>query len=271
MLKHFKALLLLAAVVGILSASCSKNKGNNEPVPEPAPDYPTAPVPGELQVHFDATTIELARVDSGYVLLQREGTGIQYLKKFIKGNQLLKVDIDGMPEGQYSASLVLDMKLKNDNKVIWRQFRVKKDLRLVQAGVAVKAPLNELKKEWKSYAVLSDATRSYRLTVPMDCSDPYFELLSNDPKWEYMYFERAAYKRTGPNSKTPLGAKSFECANGECFDGNGFIIDSAIFKDWSENISNYPWDNAEIFLILLHEDTGNDLTILHSFDIPDVQ
>ncbi|MGN6421104.1 MAG: hypothetical protein ACTHMC_26560 [Pseudobacter sp.] len=270
MLKNFKVLPLLAAVVGILSASCSKNNGKEEPAPEPAPEYPTAPVQGELQVHFDASTIELARVDSGYVVLQREGNGLQYLKRFTKGNHLLRIDIDGMAEGQYSASFVIDMKLKNDNKVIWRQFRVKKDLRLVQTGVAVKAPLNELKKEWKPYVVLSDATRSFQLTVPMDCSDPYFEFLRRDPKWDYVHFERAAYKRTGPNSKTPLGAKSFECANGECFDGNGFIIDSKIFEDWSGNISAYPWDNAEIFLILLNEDTGNDLTILHSFDIPDV-
>lgn len=271
MRRNFKSLLLLAAVMGMLCTACSKKKDTEkDKEEEPAPDYPTTPVPGELQVHFDASTIELARVDSGYIVLQRAGSNTPYLKKFVKGNHLLKIDIDDLAEGQYSASFVLDMKLKNDNKVIWRQFRVKKDLQLVQAGVAVKAPVNELKKEWKPYVVLSDANRSYRLTVPMDCSDPYFELLSNDPQWEYVHFERAAYKRTGPNSKTPLGAKAFECANGECFDGNGFIIDTQTFKDWSENISAYPWDNAEIFLMLLNENTGKDITILHSFDIPDI-
>ena len=262
--------MLLATLVGMMSAACSKNNDKDEEK-EPDTVYPDKPTPGEFQVHFDASTIELARVDSGYVLLQRAGTGIQYLKKFTKGNQLLKVDIDGMAEGQYSVSIVLDMKLKNDNKVIWRQFRVKKDLALVQAGVAVKAPVNELKKDWKPYVVLSDATRSFQLTVPMDCADPYFELLSRDPKWDYVHFERAAYKRTGANSKAPLGGKSFECGNGECFDGNGFIINADEFKDWSENISAYPWDNADVFLILANVETGEDYTILHNFDLPDVQ
>lgn len=263
--------MLLATLVGMMSAACSKNNDKDkEKENEEETVYPDKPTPGEFQVHFDASTIELARVDSGYVLLQRAGTGIQYLKKFIKGNQLLKVDIDGMAEGQYSVSIVLDMKLKNDNKVIWRQFRVKKDLPLVQTGVAVKAPVNELKKDWKPYVVISDAARSFQLTVPMDCTDPYFELLSRDPKWDYVYFERAAYKRTGGTGKTAQGAWSFQCDN-QCFDGNGFIIDAEEFKDWSGMMNTKQWDNADVFLILAHQDTGEDYTILHNFDLPDVQ
>ena len=268
MRKNFKALMLLATLVGMLSSACSKNNDKDEEK-EPDTVYPDKPTPGEFQVHFDASTIELARVDSGYIVLQRAGTAIQYLKKFIKGNQLLKVDIDGLVEGQYSVSIVLDMKLKNDNKVIWRQFRVKKDLQLLQAGVAVKAPVNELKKDWKPYVVLSDVTRSFQLTVPMDCTDPYFELLSRDPKWDYVYLERAAYKHNG-TGKTAQGGWSFQCDNG-CFDGNRFIINSEEFKDWSGMMSVKQWDNADVFLILAHQDTGEDYTILHNFDIPDVQ
>lgn len=257
--------MVLATTLGLLLGSCKKDKDNKET------DYPSEPVAGQLQIHFDQTTVELARIDSGFVILQREGSATQIMKRFVKGNQLLKIDIDGMPEAQYSVAMVLDMKLKNDNKFNWRQFRWKQDVRLINTGVAIKAPVNELKKDWKVYCVMSNPERSYSFTIPLDCTDPYFEAYVKNKEWDYLYLERNAFKRNSDGTKTRLDAMHYECAN-NCFDNNGNLSNAETFKNWAALVGTKEWHAGEFFIKLLHQEgEAKDILILYDYDIPDLQ
>lgn len=263
--------MVLSTTIGLLLMSCNKGKDGNNDTDGPDDPQLSQPVADQLKVYFDKSTVEFARYDSGFVVLQREGTGIQYLKRFVKGNKSLKIDIDDLTEGKYKAILYLNVKLKNDNKAIWRQFRYEKDIQILRSGVVIKGPVNNLKQEWKSYGVMTDAARSIHLTVPLDCTDPYFEITMNDRQWDYIYLERVAYKKKTDGSKTHLGADSFECIGGGCVDNNGNRAESNTFKIWSAKISATQWDSGEFFIMLVNESTGKDAIISHHFDIPDLQ
>jgi hypothetical protein len=267
MLKQTRTVMVLATTLGLLLASCKKNKDGNKDADDHKQDIPVA---RQLKVYFDETTVDFARYDSGFIVLQKEGNSTQYLKRFVKDNNALKIDIDGLAEGKYHTIMHLNVRLKNDNKAIWRQYRYEKDVQLVQSGVVIKGPVNELKKDWKIYCVMSNNTRSFHITVPLDCTDPYFEVYAKNAEWDHLYLERNAMKRNNTGNPTRVGAMHFECAEG-CFDSNGNLADGETFKDWSEMISTKQWDAGEFFIQLLHQNTGEDVTILYSYDIPDLQ
>lgn len=257
--------MVLATTLGLLLTACKKNGGGNDDQ-----DEQDSPVANQLKVYFDNSTVDFTRYDSGFVMMQREGTGIQYLKRFVKGNNFLKIDIDDMQEAKYKTIIHLNVKLKNNNGVIWRQFRYEKDIQVVKSGIVIKGPVNELKKDWKIYSVMTDDVKSIHITVPLDCTDPYFEVYAKDDRWKYFYIERVAYKKGTGDNRTSLGAMSFEC-QGDCYDGNGNIADDETFKDWSAMIGAKQWDNGECFIQLLGESAEDDVTILHNYDIPDLQ
>lgn len=260
--------MVLSTIIGLLLLSCKKEKDNASG--EPDDPLLSQPVADQLKVYFDKSTVDFTRYDSGFVLLQRQGTGIQYLKRFVKGKQLLRIDIDDLIEGNYKLTMYVNLKLKNSDKIVWRQFRIQKDIVLSRAGIAIKGPDNELKKEWQSYIVISDAERSYHVTVPVDCADPYFEVLVSDPQWDYIYVERAAYRKTSADNKTLIDDMAFECDNG-CVDGNGFIVDKETFKEWSANVAASQWNNAELGILLMNQETGRERQVWHYYDIPDLQ
>ncbi len=60
--------------------------------------------------------------------------------------------------------------------------------------VVIKGPVNELKKDWKIYCVMTNNARSFHITVPLDCTDPYFEVYAKNAEWDYLYLERNAMK-----------------------------------------------------------------------------
>ncbi|QEC40452.1 hypothetical protein [Pseudobacter ginsenosidimutans] len=265
MLKQIRTFMVLATTLGLLLTACKKNgDGNNDQ------DEQDTPVANQLKIYFDNSTVDFARYDSGFVVMQREGTGNQYLKRFVKGNKFLKIDIDDLQEGKYRTTIHLNVKMKNGNGAIWRQFRYEQDLQVLKSGVVIKGPVNELKKDWKIYTVMTDNVKSVHITIPLDCTDPYFEVYVNDDRWKYFYIERVAYKKGAGDNRTSLGAMSFEC-QGDCYDGNGNIADDETFKDWSAMLGSKQWDIGEYFIQLLGEREEDDLTILHSFDIPDLQ
>ena len=72
--------MVLATTLGLLLSACKKNgDGNDDPEEE------DIPVANQLKIYFDNTTVDFARYDSGFIVMQREGTGNQYLKRFVKG------------------------------------------------------------------------------------------------------------------------------------------------------------------------------------------
>lgn len=267
MLKQIRTFMVLATTLGLLLPSCKKNKDGNK---DPDEQKQEIPVANQLKVYFDNTTVDFARYDSGFVLLQREGTITQYLQRFVKDDKVIKIDIDGLTEGKYHIIMHLNVRLKNNNKEIWRQYRYEKDIQIVQSGVVIKGPVNELKKDWKIYCVMSDNNKRYHITIPLDCTDPYFEVYAKNAEWDYLYLERNAMKRNSSGSPTRVGAMHFECSE-NCFDNNGNLADAVTFKDWSEMISTKQWDAGELLIQLLHQNTGEDITIFHVYDIPDLQ
>lgn len=263
--------MVLSTTIGLLLMSCNKGKDGNKEIDGPDDPRLLQPVPDQLKVYFDKSTVEFARYDSGFVVLQREGTVVQYLKRFVKENNFLKIDIDELAEGKYKAIMYLNVKLRNNNKEIWRQYRYEKDIQILRSGVVIKGPVNELKKDWKLYGVLADAARSIQITVPLDCADPYFEITMNNKQWDYIYLERVGYKKNADGSKTHLGAASFECMEGACVDNNGNRAEATTFRDWSETIGAKQWNSGEFFVMLVNEETGKDALFSHVFDIPDLQ
>jgi hypothetical protein len=266
-----RTVMVLSATIGLLLTSCKKNNDPGHDNDEQEDPLLSQPVAGQLKVYFDKSTVDFSRYDSGFAILQREGTVNQYMKRFVKEKDFLKIDIDDLEEGKYRLMMYLDVKLKNGDKTVWRQFRYEKDIQILHSGIALKGPVNELKKDWKIYAVLSDAAKTFHLTIPLDCTDPYFELSQTGGQWEYIYLERAGYNKGSDGSKTLLGAAAFECQEGDCTDNHGNRADSETFRDWSAMIGTKQWNSGEFFVMVLNEDTGKDLVFNHVFDIPDLQ
>lgn len=260
MYKRIQLWMLLLMATTWLTVSCSKSK-NDDPGTK-------QPVAGQLAVVFDSKTIPFSLIDSGYVILRKEGNQIPYIKKFIKENNKLRITIDDLTPGNYTASMYVDAHLENNNTVIYREYRMEKQIKAGNEGIEVAGPTTALKKDWKAHVVFTNETRGFYTYVPLNGEDPTFEIIRNNKKWTYFYLERAAHERKGETNKL-LSAFSYQCS--DCFGDGQYLHNNTAFKNWSTELANYSWNNGVIIFIIMDEETGEDIQYSHVFDRPDLQ
>lgn len=169
-------LLIICSVI-TLTISCKKDK-----------DDPAPPAEKELQVHFSASSIAYNLVDSGFVVLKKEGATTQIFKRFEKNADTLSFSIDDLSAGNWTAEMYIFARF---NASAGRRYRQDKTF-TVQAGgvkesIILAAPTGVITDSWKSYAFFRHEGQGVSVAIPLDNADPHFDIEVRETKWNFYY------------------------------------------------------------------------------------
>jgi hypothetical protein len=251
---HWIIWLAVAVVFATLFASCSKNPVVEVPLTEK-----------QLLVGFNAATIPVNLVDSAMVIFKKKGSTTQYLKRFDKGPASMQVAIDDLPNGEWTAEMYIDGRSGNDTSR--RQYRQEKsftkDLR--PGNVILNAPAGTIADAWKPSVILTDGAREVQVIVPLDNTDPGFEIRMKDKSWSQFFIERLANHRTQAGNETMASAR-WECS-GNCHTHDNWIFNTTAFRDFSEKVKTKTWNNGEISVEIKGNAPGKALSFFYIYKL----
>jgi hypothetical protein len=247
------AQLLIGLTALLLAVSCKKDKDN-----------PTTPEDKVLQVNFSTSSIDYNLVDSGFVILKKEGGANQVFKRFEKKTGALSVLIEDLSAGNWTAEMYIFS--RHDDKA-GRRFRQDKAFTLSSASQSVQlaAPTGSITDSWKPYAFFRDAARGISVAVALDNKDPHFDIQLKDTPWDYYYMERYAYKRLAGGAKAQIGEGMWECRD-NCFTSDRFIDNKTGFIPFAQQVGNKEWDNG-LIIIVVADDDGADVQFSYSYNL----
>lgn len=247
------AQLLIGLTVLLLTVACKKDKDN------PAP-----PADKVLQINFSTASVDYNKVDSGYVILKKAGSGTQYFKRLQKKGSSLSIDIDDLPAGNWTAELYIFSRF--DDKA-GRRFRQDKTFTLsaTSPSVTLNAPTGTITDAWKPSAFFRDAAHGISVAIPLDNKDPQFDIQVNDTHWDYYYIERYANKRMTGGGKLKVAEGIWDCRD-NCYTSDRFINNTTGFIPFTQEVGNKDWDNG-LIVIVIADDDGADVQFSYGYDL----
>jgi len=231
---------LLAGITALLLAtSCKKDKHDSPPSGEKL-----------LQVNFTTGSIDYNLVDSGYVVLKKEGSKSQYFKRWEKKTNAISIDIEDLPAGNWTAEMYLFSRF--DNKA-GRRYRQDKTFTIAASGksVQVNAPTGSITDAWSPNAFFYDAANGLSVAVALDNKDPHFDITVSDSKWKRFYLERYAYKRLQGGGGNALMAEGMYDCDGGCYTSDRLIHNNTAFVPFTQQLGNKEWDNGIIIIVIV--------------------
>lgn len=254
--KWIPGLMILCSAILFLSA-CKKDH-DNKPVP-PAEN---------LQVKFTNATIGINWVDSAMVIFKKEGSATLIMKRFDKQNNVLTVTVDDLPAGNWTANLYVYAH-DAESQIPFEGFRYLQEKTFTlpytkEQVISVDGPDGKFASPWKSHIVLTDLARSVVLTVPLDCADPYFEFIINDPQYDYLYLDRIAFQRNG-STNAIVASANWECGN-NCYGPDRFIANKTAFLPFTQALQGKAWDNGDVTAVVMNQQIGRELLLFYHYD-----
>lgn len=247
-----RQLLSILALSALTLFSCKKD----------CDDSPSSvPSDGQLVINFSDATISQGLVDSGYVLLKKQGTTIPIMKRFDKADKKLFVAIDDLSGGSWSAEAYIYTRNAGDNS--GRRYEQTKTFTvpLTSKNINWQAPDGSISDSWKPRIVLSDMYRKVIITVALDNTDPYFEIVTKEPKWDEFYIQRSALKRTNVGNELIANA-SWQCTNA-CYTHPqlNLIVNNTAFLPFTQEVAGEEWNNGEVNVEIRDRETN----VVHEF------
>lgn len=247
------AQLLIGLTVLLMTASCKKDN-----------DAPAPPQDKVLQVNFSNATVDLNQVDSGFVILKKEGAANQFFKRFEKKTGALSIDIDDLSAGNWTAELYIFSRF--DDKA-GRRYRQDKTFSIAATSQSVQlnAPTGTITDSWKPFAFFRDAARGISVAVALDNKDPHFDIEVRDTPWDFYYIERYASKRIPGGGKQQIGEGIWECHD-NCFTSDKLIDNNTAFLPFTQQVGNKEWDNG-LIIIVVTDYQGVAVQFSYSYDL----
>jgi len=243
--KHLPAVLLFTT--GIYVTACQKDVSADEPAPPPAPK--------SAHIAFGTASIGLDKADSVLVKLTNADKTKTLAGKAVKKSADYLVTLDTLPAGSWQMDLEVYSKPGNGGF----KYTISKNVTLpLTEDLTINGPTALLADQWKSFLFIKET--GFSVTVPLDPTDPAFEVRTFQGPWEYVNVERHVYKGT-----TELDADGFQC-NNNCFPGNGILKDNTYFVNFSNNVKTLDWNKGEIYIMLINTPTNDDKTIYWLYD-----
>jgi hypothetical protein len=232
--KNIVPAVLLATMV--LIQSCGKNDDVVIPAPETGDKT--------FAVSFNDTTLDLQQMDSAVVIFKRAGTNTPLFQRFQKVNGKLIADIDGFAKGQWSAEMYLYAKEHQAGK----NFQYVRTVTFVVSelsgnGQAV-APTGESDDKWAKNIMLNVTGGEIIIIIPLDHTNPYYEIRTTNPRWDKFSVEKGAYNRIG-NMNEQVGSQLYECSQ-DCFGDDRFVGDRQSFVPFATRLITKSWNNGDV-------------------------
>lgn len=242
-----KVVFPLLLIVMVME-SCQKDSIEENP----------SPVPGAnaIQVNFGAESMNVTAADSVIILLSKPGQPEPVSKKCVRQDQLFTASFNDIAAGDWKMSVAIYTNAAKENFL----FTYEKDIRLpLSNNLVISAPNSLFTANWKSWLFVKDP--AYTLKVPLDPTNPYFEIQVKNTHWDYLYMERNIRDQ---QSQVMVSA-DWECA-GSCFENGPILKDQAAFAGFAQQVQGKNWKQGEITIFLINEAGGIDHTIYRLYD-----
>ena len=220
----------LLLVLGAMIISC--NKENDAVNPDPSEK--------KLVISLVSSVINVTDIDSANVIFKKQGSFNPIFQRLIKGANTLETTIDGLPAGEWTAELDLYTKKQTDGKSY--EYVAGKTI-MVNSGtgiITLNGPLFQGNDGWKKRLVLSTTDNDIIVIIPVDVTDPYFEIRTKGLQWNLFSVERTAV------SGSALVANKRWVCNNDCPGDDRLISNSDAFISFTDIIKTSPWTRNEI-------------------------
>jgi hypothetical protein len=240
--KDLFAVLSLITFIFFLG-SCKKD---NDPAPPDPPQDPT------LRVEFNNSTIPISLVDSGIIIFKKTGSATHILQRFEKHADSLRVDINSLSKGEWTANIYLYTGVANKNEkreyVISKIFNVSNNV----TRVLLNAPTGALNDTWKP-RVHYNFQKELDAYVPLNPEEPYFRLrVADRDKWKSYRVIRSAYNRIPGLGNELIASSEWKCEI-NCINNDRLFENSEFFIPFANNVKNKNWNNGEIEIIAIDQ------------------
>jgi hypothetical protein len=249
-------LLIICTAIALFTA-CKKDKD-----PEPDP-----PVDKELLVNFSTASIDLGLVDSGFVVLKRQGAASQVFKRFEKKTGTLSFAIDDLSAGNWTAEMYIFARF---NASAGRRYRQDKTFTIQSGGaresITLTGPTGAITDAWKPYAFFRHEQMGVSIAVALDNTDPHFDVEVRDTRWDLFYIERSANKWVqGPGGPNAFVAEYVWSCDNACYTSDKFINNNTGFLSFTQAVGNKEWDNG-LIIVVLNDYDGADVQFTHKYN-----
>lgn len=251
---QFLRLVIICTAIALFTA-CKKDKDHD---PEPPGDK-------ELLVNFSTTSIAYNLVDSGFVILKKQGGANQIFKRFEKKTGAISFSIDDLSAGNWTAEMYIFARF---NESAGRRYRQDKTFTIQSGGakenITLAAPTGAITDSWKPYAFFRHEQLGVSIAVALDNTDPHFDVEVRDTRWDLFYIERYASKRIQGGGNGHVAEYIWSCDNG-CYTSDKFINNNTGFLPFTQAVSNKEWDNG-LMIVVIADNEGADVQFTHAYN-----
>ncbi len=251
---QFLRLVIICTAIALFTA-CKKDKDHD---PEP-------PGEKELLVNFSTTSIAYNLVDSGFVVLKKQGGANQIFKRFEKKTGAISFSIDDLSAGNWTAEMYIFARF---NESAGRRYRQDKTFTIQSGGakenITLTAPTGAITDSWKPYAFFRHEQMGVSIAVALDNTDPHFDVEVRDTNWDLYYIERYASKRLEGGANAKVAEYIWSCDNG-CYTSDKFINNSTGFLPFIQEVGNKEWNNG-LIIVVLNDYNGADVQFTHAYN-----
>jgi hypothetical protein len=231
MIRSIAGNFFLVLVVTIVSC----NKTTN-PIPEPEPTEK------KIVINLVNSFVKTEQIDSANIVFKKQGSLNPVFQRLIKGTNTLETTIDGLPAGEWTAELDLYTKKQADGKsyehIASKTFAITSGT----STITINGPTLQTTDGWKKRLVLSTSDNDIVVIIPVDVTDPYFEIRTKELQWNFFSVERTAV-----SGSAVVANKKWVC-NNDCPGNDRLIYNSDEFIPFIEIIKTSSWTRNDIVI-----------------------
>jgi hypothetical protein len=278
-MKKFITVTIFACVFLVFFSSCQ-----HEENPSPAGDPDATAV--NLNIHLQYP--DLVSFDSAYVVFKNTTTEVKLKLTLDNASHIATGSIADLPSGDWTISTsyfstLTDHKSLEKKGVVNLQITpIATDLISTETSVSLKGdadPVNLKSFKWAEYYYYQlyshDQLYShYKLEgfarLPKDPTDPYFEVVTFQAKWTYVYTSRSFYNMSPDGTSNYYqGSCAFEAygESGESHDRlERRIIDTTSLEPGILTVKDKIW-NSVSGDIMMYDYNDNEILLYHVWDL----
>lgn len=233
----------LYILCALILTACSKSKNDLTPIPD-----------NSLYVTFSASTVLFTKVDSATVVLKKTGSQTEYFLHFNKASDKLHFPLDGFSAGEWTADMYIFSRYDDKGGRLFHQQKTF-TMPLTGQAIGISGPTGALTDSWQPSAFIRDNTNGISITIPLDATDPHFDIQVADSKWNSFSVERAVLKKIPGTGNELKATDTWACNNG-CYTHNKAIINNTAFVSFAQQAATKDWNNGELTIIVKDEQAG---------------
>ena len=224
-------------VLAVTIISCNKT---TNPIPGPEPTEK------KIVINLVNSIVKTEQVDSANIVFKKQGSLTPIFQRLVKGTNTLETTIDGLSAGEWTAELDLYTKKQADGKS-YEHIAIKTFSITSGTGtIALNGPSMQTTDGWKRRLVLSTSDNDIVVIIPVDVTDPYFEIRTRGLQWNFFSVERTAV-----SGNAVVANKKWVC-NNDCPGNDRLIYNSDEFIPFTDIIKTSSWTRNDIFITVGH-------------------